>query len=249
MGVSTVKQRYIKLFENEIPDKFEIPVIDISFRPVIGDFSSEVKHSNPAEFMSKIIYIIKHYISKHKNEVFSFSGEARENEDYSDEKPTTRIKIYQKIISKFINAKNMIRLPNKLLFFSESKQLKELDLITKVDKKSISKNKNKFIKLDYDYFGGAFIKDIIDYDLNELKQFFISELEINENQVFDIFIVNDKKYAFIQQDKNFEKGFLIFLVYFQKENYLQSKTLEKYNLENSDFVKKLNSKGKLEKEI
>ena len=244
MGVSTVKQIYKRLFENEIPDKFSIPVTDISFKPITGDFSSEVKHSNPAEFMSKIIYIIKRYISKHKNEVFSFSGEARENED--DEKPTTRIKIYQKIISKFINAKNMIRLPNKLLFFSESKQLQELNVITKVDKKSISKNKNKFVKAN---FGTNKLKNK-HLDLNDLKNFFTNEgLEIDEDEIFNvIFVVYDSSYIFIQQDKNFKRGFLIFEVYFEKKNYLQSKTLEKYNLENSDFVKKLNSKGKL-KEI
>lgn len=236
-----MKITYKKLFENEILDKFTIPLTDISFRPIIGDFDSEVKHSNPAEFMSKIIYIIKHYISKHKNEVFSFSGEPREHEGYSDENPT-RIKIYQKIISKFIDAKNMIRLGSKLVFFSESKQFKELDLITKVDKKSISKNKNNFVKLNF------YTPDIKYLDLEELKQYFITKLKVKENEIFNtIFIMNEQKYCFIQLDKNFEKGFLIFLVYFknEKDEQLHSKTLEIYDLENSEFVKKLNSKGKL----
>jgi len=232
---------YQKLFEAEIPDRFSIPVTDISFKPVNGGFDSEVKHSNPAEFMSKIIGIVKNYISKHKKEVFSFSGEARDKED--SEKPTTRMKIYQKIISKFINAKNMISLPNKLLFFSESKQLQELNVITNVDKKSVSKNKINFIKFDS---SSIFIRDLTELNLEQILEYFMDELGMTKEEVLNtVFIIYEYKYIFIQVDENFKKGFLIFEVYFDTEENINSKGLEKYDLENSDFVKKLNSKGKL----
>lgn len=117
-----MKQIYKRLFENEIPDKFEIPLVDIQFKPLFGQYEDEVKHSNPAEFMSKIIYTAKYYISKNKDKIFSFSGSSREDE--TEDKPTTRIKIYQKLISKFIKPENMIRLPNKIIFFTESKNYK-----------------------------------------------------------------------------------------------------------------------------
>lgn len=232
---------YQKLFEQEIPDRFLIPITDISFKPVNGGFDSEVKHSYPAEFMSKIIGIIKNYISKHKKEVFSFSGEARENED--SDKSTTRIKIYQKIINKFINPKNIIRLPNKLLFFSESKQLQELNVITNIDKKSMSKNKLKFVKLD---LNSEFIRDLTKLTLEKVKEYFMDKLEMTEEEILNtIFIMYEHKYIFIQVDKNFKKGFLIFEVYFDTEESINSKKLERYDLENSEFVSNLNKKGKL----
>lgn len=241
---------YQKLFENEIPDKFSIPVTDIEFKPLFGQHEDEVKHSNPAEFMSKIIYIIKYYISKHKGEVFSFSGSTRDNE--TENKPTTRIKIYQKLISKFIKPENILRLPNKIIFFTESKKLQELDLITNLNKKSVSKVKSKIVKTNY------YLQDIkykFNSDQSSPLDKFINEfnIEVLKNKIPKNEIVTNIYYdgfvfLFIQVDKNLNKnGWMPFLVKFPDDE-ITSKKLEKFDLENSDLVSKLNSKGKL-KEI
>lgn len=246
-------KEYKRLFEKEveIPDKFEIPIINISFKPVFGETEDEVKHSNPAEFMSKIIYIIKHYISKHKNEIFTFSGATREDE--SIDKPTTRIKIYKKIISKFIKPENLISLPNKLIFFTESKKLQELDLITKVDKKTISTNKSKFGKIDfYKFMSLGFSNQLSKNSELYLVKILLSKTtnikDTSDKNILTTIYYDDKhdKYLFIQIDENFNNDYKIFEVNFE-ERIIHSKTLETYDLEHSDFVKKLASKGKLEK--
>ena len=237
-----MKQIYKRLFENEIPDKFEIPVINISFKELFGKHGDEVGHSNPVEFMSKIGKIVNHYSLKHKLQILSFTGEPRKGE--KENKSTTRIKIYSKILSKFIKPKNIITLPNTILFLTESKKLQELDLITNVDKKSISKDKSKFVKVDIDFQNNL----VFQTNLNDLKYKLFKILKTTDVKVLNnIYYDTYYNYTFIQQDENFKNGFKIFIVEFSNSN-INSKTLEKYNLENSDFVKKLNSKGKL-KEI
>lgn len=249
MGLVKVKMIYQKLFENEIPDKFEIPLVDISFR-IFGKlgYSNEVKHSDPAQFMSKIIFIVKNYIQKNKDKIFSFSGSTRDKEDY--DKPTTRIKIYQKMISKFIKPENILRLPNKILFFTESKKLNELNVISKVDKKSVSKVKSKIVKVN-----SKFRQRLLDmyrnkFNLEQIEDFLIDyfQQKISKDEIFNIIFQSDNSdypsYIFIQVDKKFENGYLPFIVEFDKD-IIYSKKLEQYDLENSPQIKKLNQKGKL----
>ena len=74
----------------------------------------------------------------------------------------------------------------------------------------------------------------------------MDKLEMTEEEILNtIFIMYEHKYIFIQVDKNFKKGFLIFEVYFDTEESINSKKLERYDLENSEFVSNLNKKGKL----
>lgn len=201
--------------------KFNICII--SFKPLNSRlYSDEIKHSNPSEFMSKIIYIIKKQVLQNKNTLFTFSGAGDNSKRKGKTTDTTpRINLYGRLIKNFIKPENIFKTDgNTLYFFKESlqknKKLQEINLIN-VDKSQLKKVNFKIVKMN------EFTYDVLN-DINEdkdslevLKQ---QLLQVNkgikeQDILFTIFNKNDgKKYFFIQLDEKFKQGYKIFVVNF-----------------------------------
>ena len=95
----------------------DIELTEITFKPLFGAHSDELNHSNSAEFMSKIIYIIKKVINEEdKKHLYLIQGSPRKGEDFR--KSTSRIKIYSRLLNKFIPSDNMFKMgDNELIFY------------------------------------------------------------------------------------------------------------------------------------